>query len=523
MRKSKAKKERPLLVNGGELTAYDVVQVARDNLSVAIHEKVAERAERSRAFLDERIDKQVIYGVNTGFGPMATRVIGKDQRVELQYNLIRSHAMGMGEPVRADFVRAAMLVRLNTLARGVSGVSPELLEYLALFLNKGIVPIVPEHGAVGTSGDLVQLAHCALACIGEGEVWYKGERMKAITVLRELAIKPYRLRSKEGLALINGTAMMTGVGALIATDAERLVQYAVRAGALALELIYGFTDGLDEFLHELRPHPGQRDVAATMRHLLQSSKRVRERKPFAEGLEQKEDVYRIPESVQEIYSLRCIPQIIGPIFDSVRGARIALEYEMNSVTDNPVIDVDRELFLHGGNFHGDVVSLAIDTMKIGLVKLSMLLERQINFFLDENVNHTFPPFLNLEKPGLTLALQGLQFVATSTTAQNQTLAFPQYVHSIPTNGGNQDVVSMGTDAALLASKVLDNTYTVLAINLVTLAQAVEALRAKSSLSREGRKLYLLVRKYIDPVHKDVSMSKELNAFVEILRDASNDL
>lgn len=511
---------RALKIDGHRLSSVAIASVVRGKEKVVVGASAKLRARASRKFLLERIDSAVTYGVNTGFGPMASRIIGRDQRVELQYNLIRSHAMGMGEPLRAEFVRAALLVRLNTLAKGASGVDSKLLDHLASMINAGIVPIVPEHGAVGTSGDLVQLAHCALTAIGEGECMYRGNRISAESALKTAGMVPYVLGPKEGLALINGTAMMTGIGAVLVRDAERLVRLATRAGALALEVVGGFSDALDEALHDLRPHGGQCEIASEMRALLGSSKLLRDREKFAKKTRQAHDVRHIPESVQEIYSLRCIPQILGPVLSAVRSTERVVDIEMNSATDNPLVDVVRGRLLHGGNFHGDVVSLALDTMKIATVKLTMLLERQINFFLDEHANRAFPPFLNLAKPGLTLALQGLQFVATSTTAQSQTLAFPQYVHSIPTNGGNQDVVSMGTDSALIAARVIEHAYIVLAINLVTLAQAVDVRNIRHKLSTSGRRLYKLVRESIDPIKKDMSISKELNLFTERLRYAN---
>lgn len=511
-----------LALDGEHLSPKSIAQFLADSkMQILIAKSAKNRVAKSREFLEKNFDHKVIYGINTGFGPMASHIIGKSQLRELQYNLVRSHACGAGNPIDGRFVLAAMVARLNTFLKGYSGVSQSLIERLTRYINERIVPVVPEHGAVGTSGDLVQLAHIALALIGEGDVMWRGKQVPAINALKSLHLAPYKLQPKEGLALINGTAVMTGVGSVTLTSAKHLLELSIQAGALAMELIRGFDDGLSEELHATRSHAGQVVVARMMRTMLKTSQLLRKRGLFQERAKVTDDVYVIPETVQEIYSLRCIPQIVGPVWQELEATRKVLETELNAATDNPLIDVKHKAFLHGGNFHGDYISFAMDKMKIGLVKLTMLLERQTNFFLNKNVNQAFPPFLNLKKPGLTLALQGLQFVATSTTAQSQTLAFPQYVHSIPTNGDNQDIVSMGTDSALLAHKVLENAYVVLAIELVTLAQAVDVLRVREKLSRTTGKLYDFTRKYIDTVRDDVSMSKALNTFVEALKIHSN--
>lgn len=509
---------KKLIIDGDSLRIADIVALVSDpDVTVEIADSAKSKVKKSQDFLLRELDGKIIYGINTGFGPMASYIIGPEHLVELQYNLIRSHAVGIGNPIRSEYVLAAMLVRLNTLAKGYSGVSPELLEQLCLFINHRIIPIVPEHGAVGTSGDLVQLAHIALALIGEGEVMYQGKRRATKDIFAELKIKPHALNIKEGLALINGTSVMSGIGAVIIAESERLLGIATHFGALALELVHGFKDGISEDLHALRSHHGQVAVAHSMRELLASSQLLRSRKIFVGKEQTNGDVNRIPEDVQEIYSLRCIPQILGPVLDTLLCAKKVIETEINSVTDNPIIDAEHEHFLHGGNFHGDYIAAAIDQLKMTLVKLTMLSERQTNFFLNQKVNRHFPPFLNLNKPGLTLGLQGLQFVATSTTAQSQTLAFPQYVHSIPTNGDNQDVVSMGTDAALLTAKVVDNAFVVLAVELVVLAQAIDYLAEEEKLSQSSKALYKGLRTILPTVREDRVITAELQKIVGFLR------
>ena len=513
-----------MILDGATLTPEQVYAVAHDPArSVEPAAAALRRVKASNALVKSEVEHKVVYGVTTGFGPMASHIIGRDKLRELQLNLVRSHSVGAGAPLPEAFVLAAMVGRLNTFLTGYSGVSEAVVRQLATFINHRIVPIIPEHGAVGTSGDLVQLAHIALALIGEGEVFYRGKRTRAARVLKSLDIKPLVLMPKEGLSLINGTSMMTGIAALLAVWAERLTGIAIVAGALALELVHGLSDALAETLHAARPHAGQRDIAARLRELLGQSRLLRHRHELQARVSVIEDSYVTPEQIQEIYSLRCIPQILGPVIDIVRKFRNDVTTELNSATDNPVVDVPGGTFLHGGNFHGDVIAASVDQMKIGLIKLTILAERQVNFFLNRNVNQTFPPFLNLNRPGLTLALQGVHFVATSTTAHSQSLGYPHSLHSISTNGDNQDVVSMGTDAALIAHKVVENAFIVLAVELISLAQAVDVIKAVDRIAPPSRALYLKVRAVVPPVVEDRAFSSEVNQLAETLKaDASFD-
>jgi histidine ammonia-lyase len=516
------KSRKSLVFDGETLSPEQVHALAYGPESlVALSPAALKRVRASHAIVKAQVRQKVVYGVTTGFGPMASHIIARDKLDELQLNLVRSHSVGAGPPLPAEFVLAAMASRLNTFLKGNSGVSEGLIRHLAGFIEHRIAPIVPEHGAVGTSGDLVQLAHIALGLIGEGEVFYRGKRRRAPAVLRKLGIAPLVLHPKEGLSLINGTSMMTGIAALLVVWAERIVGLSIRAGALALELVNGLTDAIAAELHAVRPHVGQGQVARHLRELLADSKLLTHRHDVQARVNIIDDTYVTPEQIQEIYSLRCIPQILGPVVDIVRKFRGDVTVELNSVTDNPVIDIASEVFLHGGNFHGDYIAAAVDQMKIGIVKLTILAERQINFFLNRNVNRSFPPFLNLNQPGLTLALQGVNFVATSTTAHSQSLAYPHSLHSISTNGDNQDVVSMGTDAALIGWKVIENAFTVLAIELIALAQAVDVLDVGARLAPPSRALYEKVRAVVPAITKDRSFSGELNQLIDTIRaDAS---
>jgi len=507
-----------LIIGGDSLTPENIrTFIQTPTMKTSLDRSVENRIEKSREFLAREARLRPIYGVNTGFGPMITHIIGTPQLSQLQYNLIRGHAVGIGSPLSSDDVLAAMIVRLNTLAKGYSGVSFTLIQKLRELIDHRITPIVPEHGAVGTSGDLVQLAHIALALIGEGDVVFSGERMSASEAFKKLGILPHVLEPKEGLALINGTAMMSGISSRLILDAERLVALSTRSGAFALELIHAISDLLDPLLHKLRPHPGQILTASRIRSLLKDSSLLSDRQRRASAVDVNDQTHKTNIHLQDVYSFRCIPQILGPVVDTTQRAYETISTEINAVTDNPIVDFGGSRFLHGGNFHGEYVAVAIDQTKAALVKMTMLSERRINFFLNHSVNKTFPPFLNLKEPGLTMGLQGLQFVATSTTAQSQSFAFPHSVHSIPTNADNQDVVSMGCDAAVIAGKVVENAFIVLAIELVTLAQAVDATGSKKKLSKASRMLYEKVRKHVKAITDDRSLTPDLERLRAALR------
>lgn len=510
--------QKVVILDGGSLTLGHVKRLVEDSeVEVELSGRQLAACKKSYELVNRERQERITYGVNTGFGPMASYLLGRDQLVELQYNLVRSHAVGMGDPIAEKFVLSAMTVRLNTLLKGYSGVSENLLLKLQQFINLRIIPVIPEHGSVGASGDLVQLAHIALALIGEGEVFYKGKREQTKNVLKKLDIKPHVLEPKEGLSLINGTSAMTGIAACVLNDSEKLINAAVQSGATALEVSNAFDDSISKELHAVRPHVGQNEIAKRLRELIVSSKLLRNREEFSKSAVINGDVYQIPDSVQEVYSLRCIPQILGPVLETWEKVASQVQVEMNSVTDNPIVDFNGDRFLHGGNFHGDYVSTAMDTLKASMVKLSMLSERRINFFLNKNINKTFPPFLNLKKPGLTLALQGLQFVATSTVANNQSLAFPHATHSIPTNGDNQDVVSMGTDSALMAAKVVENTFIVQAIEMVTLTQAMDVKQNFAEFSKPAQRLHEKIRKVFPKIIEDRVIIKQLSTIVDLLK------
>ncbi|MDO8582335.1 MAG: aromatic amino acid ammonia-lyase [bacterium] len=511
-------KGKTIIITGTSLTITDIVAIAMGNAMVQLDETLKKKVDASRALVDRIANEKVIYGVNTGFGPMADHIISPSQAEELQANLIKSHACGFGSALDSWNVLAAMVVRLNTLAQGYSGVRWKVLEVLTACINARVIPVVPRYGGVGASGDLIQLAHIAAGLMGLGDVFYNDKRMRACDALAVINVAPLTLKSKEGLALINGTSVMTGIGALLVDRARTAFAHAMGNGAMALELIEGYDDAIAPFIQDVRPHPGQRYVAAELRSLVAGSKLMRTRTMVQnEVTMDHNDVKKIERPVQDVYSFRCMPQIFGPVYETIEHAAEVIEREASSVTDNPIIDMDKEIFMHGGNFHGDYISLEMDKLKIVLTRIALTLERHINFFLNRNVNKFFPPFLNLRKGGLTLGLQGLQFVATSTTAELQSLCFPNYIHTIPTNGDNQDIVSMGTNSALLAAQVMDGLDVVLAIELLTLAQATDASVRVDKISPAGRARYDAFRKVFPAIIDDRDLSNELDAVVSFVR------
>lgn len=473
------------------------------------------RIEESYCFLKDFARDKVIYGINTGFGPMAQYRVSDDDLQLLQYNIIRSHSTGAGEPFAPVYVKAAMLSRYMTFSRGKSGVHIDALELLAAFINHDITPFIPQHGSVGASGDLVQLAHLALTLIGEGEVFYKGELRPTAEVMAQLGLKPIQPHIREGLALTNGTAMMTGVGIVNLHDAKKLLAYAVLASVMVNEIVESYDDFLAPELNDLKNHRGQMRVAQWMSNIAATSKCLRKREVEMYHPHQ-ETVFQ--HKVQPFYSLRCTPQILGPVYDTLSFCEKILEEELNAVDDNPIVDIETKTVYHGGNFHGDYVSLEMDKMKIAVTKLTMLMERQFNYLCHDKINETLPPFMNLGKLGLNYGVQAMQFTATSTTAECQTLSNPMYVHSIPNNNDNQDVVSMGTNSAILTKRVIENAYQVMAIHFIGIVQAVDCLRIQDKLSDKGRQMYDEIRNIVPTFIEDTPKYQEVADVIDFLKN-----
>ncbi|MDQ8011319.1 MAG: aromatic amino acid ammonia-lyase [Flavobacterium nitrogenifigens] len=470
---------------------------------VSISDVVQNRVNESFNFLKEFSGNKVIYGVNTGFGPMAQYRIKESDQIQLQYNLIRSHSSGTGKPLNAECAKAAILARLNTLSLGNSGVHSSVIHLMAELINRDITPLIFEHGGVGASGDLVQLSHLALVLIGEGEVFYKGERRSTAEVFEIEGLKPIQVEIREGLALINGTSVMTGIGVVNVHYAKKLLDWSLKASCAINELVQAYDDHFSEELNQTKRHKGQQEVAERMRQNLSDSTLIRKREDHLYSGENTEEIFK--EKVQEYYSLRCVPQILGPVLETINNVASILEDEFNSANDNPIIDVKNKHVYHGGNFHGDYISLEMDKLKIVITKLTMLAERQLNYLLNSKINEILPPFVNLGTLGFNFGMQGVQFVATSTTAENQMLSNPMYVHSIPNNNDNQDIVSMGTNAAVITSKVIENSFEVLAIELITIVQAIDYLKQKDQISSTTKKWYNDIRNIIPEFKEDQVM------------------
>ena len=503
-----------IVIGDNQLTLGQIAKCLYQNEQLEISKNAIDRVVKNHKFLVYFSRDKIIYGINTGFGPMAQYRVSDEDRKTLQYNLIRSHCSGTGNILDPIYVKAAMIVRLNSFLIAKSGVHESLIYLLRDLINKNITPVVYEHGGVGASGDLVQLAHLGLCLIGEGNVHYNGLIREAKDVFAETAIKPIDIHIREGLAVMNGTSFMTGIGAINLIHAANLLDWSVNASTLINEVIASYDDYFSEELNEVKLHTGQRSIAHKIRTRLEGSTLIKSR---AKHLYKKVDEMYFEDKVQEYYSIRCVPQILGPISDTIDYAAGIIENEINSVNDNPVIDELNNNIYHGGNFHGDYISLEMDKLKIVITKLSMLAERQINYLMNNKLNNLLPPFLNKGTLGLNFGLQGIQFTGTSTVAESQTLSYPMYLHSIPNNNDNQDIVSMGTNAASLCSKVVENAYQVMTIELMALTQAINILEIYEKLSLHNKKIVDSIQLTFSPFKEDVPQYKIIQLLVDRIR------
>jgi len=497
-----------MTILNNSISLNDFHSVLFDENQVKLSDALIHRVNDSFSFLREFARNKVIYGVNTGFGPMAQYRISDEDTIQLQYNLIRSHSTGMGEELSEIYVRSAMLARMSTLSLGHSGIHLEAIELMKELLNRNITPVIYHHGGVGASGDLVQLAHLALILIGEGEVYFEGKKQPTQEVFEKQGLQPLKIHLREGLALMNGTSIMSGIGIVNIIYAERLFQWSVFCSGLINEIMRAYDDHLSEKLNSVKKHSGQQKVAKMLREFISGSNLIRKREEHLYSGKNQESIFK--DKLQEYYSIRCTPQILGPIYETLENAKKILIEEVNSANDNPIVDLETKNVYHGGNFHGDYVAFEMDKLRIGVTKLSMLMERQLNYLLNPSLNEMLPAFVNLGKLGLNFGMQGAQFTATSTTAENQTLATPIYTHSIPNNKDNQDVVSMGTNAAWLTKKVIDNSFEVLSIQLLTLIQAIESLECYENLSPKGKNVYDQIRQIVPIFKEDMVLAPYLN-------------
>ena len=497
-----------ITIGDRKIALKDFYKILYKGESIEIDKKARKKVNENFEFLKEFAKGKVIYGINTGLGPMAQYKVNGNNELQLQYNLIRSHCAGLGDPLPDVYVKATMLARLNTIIQAHSGIHPEVMDLLKELINRNVNPLIPEHGGVGASGDLVQLAHLALILIGEGEVSYQGKWLAASKVFKELGLTPIKMHIREGLGLINGTSAMTGIGVINIIHAKNLLDWSILASIMITEIVESYDDHFSEELNNVKCHEGQKKIAQQMRSILADSKLIRRREDHLYN-DKTEQVEVFKHKVQEYYSLRCVPQVLGPVLDTILNGEKVLFDEVNSTNDNPIIDSDTKNVFHGGNFHGDYVALEMDKMKIAITKLSMLAERQLNYLLNDKLNEKLPPFVNLGKLGLNLGMQGVQFTAVSTVAENQTLSFPMYIHSITNNNDNQDIVSMGTNAAMMTKKVIDNTYQVLAIEMMTILQAVDYLGFKEKMSSVSMKIFEDLRKIVPEFPDDKIKYKDV--------------
>jgi len=492
---------RPLLLTGKNLTRGDFYAVVLENRRVALDPRARRAMQRSRALVEKMIrEKKVVYGVTTGFGSLSTEHIAPAQARQLQVNLVRSHACGVGEPLDEAETRALLLLRANALARGLSGVRPRVVGLLCDFLNRGVHPVVPSRGSVGASGDLAPLAHVALALLGEGEVVFRGRRIPAAAALEAMGRKPLRLAAKEGLGLVNGTQAMLALALLALRQAEILVDTADVAGALSLDALRGSPAAFDERLLRARPHPGQFITARNLMRLNRGST-IRES-------------HRDCPRLQDAYSLRCMPQVHGAVRDALAYARRVFEIEMNSATDNPLVFARDGEVISGGNFHGQPLATALDLLAIVLTQLGAISERRIDRVVNP-LTSELPPFLTAS-PGLESGFMMAQIVAAALASENKVYAHPASVDSIPTSGNKEDFVSMGMGAALKLRPVVANVATILAIELLVASQALDLL-APLQTGLLAEKARALVRRASARVTRDRPLSRDIARVSELVR------
>lgn len=479
-------------LTGHSLTIKEVKQVIYHDAYVTASPASVKRVEESRQAVEKIVDeKKVIYGITTGFGKFSDVFIDSKDVEQLQLNLIHSHACGVGEPFPEKVSRAMLLLRANALLKGFSGVRPVIIERLIELLNAHIHPVIPQQGSLGASGDLAPLSHLALVLMGEGEVFYKGERLDALSALSKEGIAPVTLKAKEGLALINGTQAMTAMGVVNYIEAEQLAYESEAIAAITIEGLRGIIDAFDEDVHQVRGYKQQMDVAKRIREYLNDSQLITKQGELR---------------VQDAYSLRCIPQVHGASWQALDYVKEKLEIEMNAATDNPLIFDGGEKVISGGNFHGQPIALAMDFMKIAVAELANISERRIERLVNPQLSD-LPPFLSSE-PGLQSGAMIMQYAAASLVSENKTLAHPASVDSIPSSANQEDHVSMGTIGSRHAHQIIQNVRRVLAIELICALQAAE-YRGMEKMSTFTKALFHEVRSVVPSIKQDRIFSKDI--------------
>ncbi|NYV63868.1 histidine ammonia-lyase [Bacillus sp. Gen3] len=481
-------------LTGNTLTIHEAKRVLFDYETVEISAKSMEKVIASRQAVERIVkDERVVYGITTGFGKFSDVYINSENVEELQLNLIHSHACGVGDPFPEVVSRAMLLLRANALSKGYSGVRPVIIDTLIQFLNAQIHPVIPQQGSLGASGDLAPLSHLALALMGEGEVFYQGEKVDASKALADANIQPVTLQAKEGLALINGTQAMTAMGVVAYIEAEALAKQSELIASMTIEALRGIIDAFDEDVHIARGYQQQVDVANRIRQYLSNSQLVTKQGELR---------------VQDAYSLRCIPQVHGASWQALDYVKEKLEIEMNAATDNPLIFNDGEKVISGGNFHGQPIALAMDFMKIAIAELANISERRIERLVNPSLND-LPGFLSPE-PGLQSGAMIMQYAAASLVSENKTLAHPASVDSIPSSANQEDHVSMGTIASRHAYQILLNSRRVLAIEMICAMQGVE-FRGVENMASLTKEFYHQGRRIVSSIVKDRVFSKDIEA------------
>jgi histidine ammonia-lyase len=491
-----------LTINCQPLTIADIVLVARSSGQVHLGRDAVVAMESSRALVERLVaEKQIVYGVTTGFGKFADRVIPVDSLETLQHNLIVSHSVGVGEPLPEDVVRAMMVLRAASLAQGYSGIRPQTVQSLLDMLNAGIVPVVPSKGSLGASGGPASPAHLALVLIGLGEAWYGGGIVSGARALEAAGLPPVRLTAKEGLALINGTQMMTAIGCLLVSDARNLVEVADIAGAMSLEAVRGTNRAFDSRVQQVRPHPGQIAAGESLRRLTHGSELMHSHR---------HDTHK----VQDPYSLRCMPQVHGATRDALSYVESVVATEVNSVTDNPLLFTERGDVISCGNFHGQPLALALDFLGIALAELGSISERRTEAMLDPNFSE-LPPFLTVHG-GVDSGFMVSQYTAAALVSENKVLAHPASVDSIPTSANQEDHVSMGATAALKARSIQQNVEIVLAIELLCACEGIDYRRPLRT-SEPLEAVHALVRGEVPHLDADRTLYPDINAATAMIR------
>src|SRR5436189_1445887 len=484
-----------LELDGQSLTLRQIDAVARGAEQVALAASARTRAEAARRVVERIVaEGRTVYGVNTGFGRLSDVHIEPSALRELQLNLVRSHACGLGNPLSIAEARAMLLLRANVLALGYSGCRPIVIDKLLEMLEHGVTPVIPEKGSVGASGDLAPLAHLAQTAIGEGEAFLDRQRMASADALRQAQIEPLQLEAKEGIALLNGTQAMAAVGGLALHRAERVTRVADIAGAMSLEALKGTPVAFDERIHAARPHRGQTEVAAHLRELLS-------------GSQIRDSHLENDPRVQDAYSLRCMPQVHGTVRDALAHAREIVEIETGSATDNPLVFTDTGEVISGGNFHGAPLALVFDYAAMAATDLMSITERRIERLVNPDANEDLPPFLT-SHPGPASGFMMLQIVAAALLSEAKVLAHPASIDNVPTDGGKEDHVSMGMTGATKLRAIVENAERMIAIELITAAEGLE-YRAPLQPGRGVKQAYELVRQRVPRLASDRAMSGEI--------------